>query len=74
VAGSNPGGIMKGESGSEESEKMVGGQPYYGTFQGSAPPYPHQPVMGIPQPVPPPGAIGSESYYPPGYQGYQAVP
>lgn len=43
----------------------------YGTFQGVAnypPPPPahrHQPVIGIPQPVPPPG------YY---SQGYQTVP
>ncbi|XP_055802470.1 60S ribosomal protein L18a-like protein [Solanum dulcamara] len=42
--------------------------PEYGTFQASS-----QPVMGFPQPVPPPGATGTPSpeYY---AHGYQAVP
>ncbi|XP_049347278.1 60S ribosomal protein L18a-like protein [Solanum verrucosum] len=42
--------------------------PEYGTFQASS-----QPVMGFPQPVPPPGATGAPTpeYY---AHGYQAVP
>ncbi|XP_047335206.1 60S ribosomal protein L18a-like protein [Impatiens glandulifera] len=48
----------------------------YGTFQGVAnyPPHP-QPVIGFPQPVPPPGITASS--LPPGSeydQGYQTVP
>jgi len=61
---------MKGDSRSDENTRVAAGQGYYGTFQGPAN-YPQEPVMGIPQPVPPPGAGGSETYYP---QGYQAVP
>ncbi|XP_057508083.1 60S ribosomal protein L18a-like protein [Actinidia eriantha] len=46
-------------------------QPQYGTFQGVAN-YPAQPVIGFPQPVPPPGATDSSAQY---YaHGYQAVP
>ncbi|CAI0440800.1 unnamed protein product [Linum tenue] len=46
--------------------------PQYGTFQGVAnyPPPPHQPVIGFPQPVPPPGAAASQYYA----HGYQTVP
>ncbi|XP_027170731.1 60S ribosomal protein L18a-like protein [Coffea eugenioides] len=43
--------------------------PEYGTFQGVAN-YPPQPVIGFPQPVPPPGA-SDRPYY---AHGYQAVP
>lgn len=44
--------------------------PQYGTFQGVAN-YP-QPVIGFPQPVPPPGATDASPHY---YaHGYQAVP
>ncbi|KDP45083.1 hypothetical protein JCGZ_20159 [Jatropha curcas] len=48
-------------------------QPQYGTFQGVAN-YPQQPVIGFPQPVPPPGA--TEPSAPPQYyaHGYQTVP
>ncbi|KAJ9153422.1 hypothetical protein P3X46_026864 [Hevea brasiliensis] len=49
----------------------------YGTFQGVAnyPPPHHQPVIGFPQPVPPPGAT-EPSYPPPPYYAYayQTVP
>ncbi|KAJ8542979.1 hypothetical protein K7X08_005502 [Anisodus acutangulus] len=38
----------------------------YGTFQP-----PPQPVVGFPQPVPPPGALEPSEYY---ARGYQAVP
>jgi len=61
---------MKGDSRSDENTRVVAGQAYYGTFQGDAS-YLRQPVMGIPQPVPPPGAAGPETYY---AHGYQAVP
>ncbi|KAK4259230.1 hypothetical protein QN277_005582 [Acacia crassicarpa] len=54
-------------------------QPYYGTFQGvanyypAAPPPPPQrqpqPVVGFPQPVPPPAPYGGNYF-----QGYQTVP
>ncbi|XP_028767139.1 60S ribosomal protein L18a-like protein [Neltuma alba] len=52
-------------------------QPYYGTFQGvanyypAAPPPPPQPqpVVGFPQPIPPPATYGAHYY-----QGYQTVP
>ncbi|KAA8524067.1 hypothetical protein F0562_010502 [Nyssa sinensis] len=49
-------------------------QPHYGTFQGAAN-YPAQPVIGFPQPVPPPGA-SEASVPPPQYyaHGYQSVP
>ncbi|KAK1416689.1 hypothetical protein QVD17_25804 [Tagetes erecta] len=40
----------------------------YGTFQGVHN-YPPQPVIGFPQPVPPPGASGGHYVH-----GYQAVP
>lgn len=44
--------------------------PQYGTFQGVAN-YP-QPVIGFPQPVPPPGATNAPPHF---YaHGYQAVP
>ncbi|GMP53396.1 hypothetical protein CsSME_00018855 [Camellia sinensis var. sinensis] len=45
----------------------------YGTFQGVANYPPPQPVIGFPQPIPPPGAADAP---PPGYyaHGYQAVP
>ncbi|KAK7245689.1 hypothetical protein RIF29_40538 [Crotalaria pallida] len=60
-------------------------QPYYGTFQGVAnfypPPPPQnlplsQPVVGFPQPIPPPQqqhqpSYGGPRYY---YQGYHALP
>ncbi|KAM7492485.1 hypothetical protein LguiA_035406 [Lonicera macranthoides] len=51
--------------------------PHYGTFQGVAN-YPPQPVIGFPQPMPPPGASGpSAQYYAHGYQasvpGYAVV-
>ncbi|GER24583.1 60S ribosomal protein L18aA [Striga asiatica] len=50
---------------------------YYGTFQGVAnyqprPPPPSHPVMGFPQPAPPPGFSGSIPHY--YHQGYQSVP
>ncbi|XP_030965053.1 60S ribosomal protein L18a-like protein [Quercus lobata] len=61
--------------------------PQYGTFQGVAnypPPLPpqhqhqHEPVIGLPQPAPPPGATypSAPPPPPPQYyaQGYQAVP
>lgn len=42
--------------------------PHYGTFQGVAN-YPPQPVIGFPQPMPPPGSSGpSPQYYAHGYQ------
>ncbi|XP_044473818.1 60S ribosomal protein L18a-like protein isoform X2 [Mangifera indica] len=45
--------------------------PQYGTFQGVAN-YPPPPVIGFPQPVPPPGAAEpSGPYYPHGYQTVQ---
>lgn len=65
--------------GGGEEKKGDGGQhqhppqPYYGTFQG-VPAYTSQePVIGFPQPAPPPGAFSSAapSSYP---HGYQAVP
>ncbi|KAJ8532284.1 hypothetical protein K7X08_012207 [Anisodus acutangulus] len=40
--------------------------PEYGTFQS-----PPQPVVGFPQPVPPPGALQPSEYY---GRGYQSVP
>ncbi|GMP53400.1 hypothetical protein CsSME_00018859 [Camellia sinensis var. sinensis] len=48
-------------------------QTQYGTFQGVANYPPPQPVIGFPQPIPPPGAADAP---PPGYyaHGYQAVP
>lgn len=62
--------------------------PQYGTFQGVAnypPPLPpqhqhqHEPVIGLPQPAPPPGATYPSAPPPPPppqyyAQGYQAVP
>lgn len=55
-----------------EEKKGDGGQPYYGTFQG-VPSYTSQePVIGFPQPAPPPGAFSSAP--PSSYPGYQAVP
>uniref|UniRef100_A0A5B7B0X1 60S ribosomal protein L18a-like protein n=1 Tax=Davidia involucrata TaxID=16924 RepID=A0A5B7B0X1_DAVIN len=49
-------------------------QPHYGTFQGVAN-YPPQPVIGFPQPAPPPSAsvpsAPPSQYYP---HGYQTVP
>ncbi|KAG8657831.1 hypothetical protein MANES_03G083700v8 [Manihot esculenta] len=58
--------------------------PQYGTFQGVAnypPPLPshHQPVIGFPQPAPPPGATEPSAPLPPHAspyyaQGYQTVP
>ncbi|KAL4598628.1 hypothetical protein ACB092_11G071900 [Castanea dentata] len=62
--------------------------PQYGTFQGVAnypPPLPpqqqhqhqHQPVIGLPQPAPPPGATHPSAPPPPPQyyaQGYQTVP
>uniref|UniRef100_A0A2P2JEM9 60S ribosomal protein L18a-like protein n=1 Tax=Rhizophora mucronata TaxID=61149 RepID=A0A2P2JEM9_RHIMU len=53
--------------------------PQYGTFQGVAnyPPPPQQPVIGFPQPAPPPGATAEPSAPPPPQyyaQGYQTVP
>jgi hypothetical protein len=46
----------------------------YGTFEGH-PSYPQPPVMGFPQPAPPPGLTAppqpAPGYYP---QGYQTVP
>lgn len=46
---------------------------YYGTFQGviNSQPPPPQPVIGFPQPVPPPGVPGNAHYY---SHGYQTVP
>lgn len=47
---------------------------YYGTFQGvinSQYPPPPQPVIGFPQPMPPPGVPGNAHYY---SHGYQTVP
>ncbi|XP_021763911.1 60S ribosomal protein L18a-like protein [Chenopodium quinoa] len=48
-------------------------QPYYGTFQGVAcfTQPPPQPVIGFPQPAPPPGATILSNYY---ARGYQTVP
>ncbi|XP_019267018.1 PREDICTED: 60S ribosomal protein L18a-like protein [Nicotiana attenuata] len=44
----------------------------YGTFQAPTSYPPHQPVIGFPQPVPPPGVTASSpEYY---AHGYQAVP
>ncbi|PON32645.1 Ribosomal protein [Parasponia andersonii] len=81
---------------SEESKSRGGGagvsatsdlesQYYYGTFQGipNAYPPPPQPVVGFPQPLPPPGATGHPRYphthYPPPHphhhhHGYQTDP
>lgn len=54
----------------EEEQHPPPPPPQYGTFQGVAN-YP-QPVIGFPQPVPPPGASDTPSQY---YaHGYQAVP
>ncbi|KAB1216166.1 60S ribosomal protein L18a-like protein [Morella rubra] len=51
-------------------------EPQYGTFQGvlNYPPPPHPPVIGLPQPAPPPGATQPSA--PPAYyaQGYETVP
>ncbi|EXB52092.1 60S ribosomal protein L18a-1 [Morus notabilis] len=55
-------------------------QPQYGTFQGVAnypPPRPphHQPAIGFPQPVPPPGVAEPSAHHPDYYaRGYQTVP
>lgn len=55
-------------------------QPQYGTFQGVAnypPPRPphHQPAIGFPQPVPPPGVAEPSGHHPDYYaRGYQTVP
>ncbi|KAK4361325.1 hypothetical protein RND71_020277 [Anisodus tanguticus] len=64
------------EEGGKNRASPATGEPlpanyYYGTFQGVAnhPPPLSQPVFGIPQPIPPPGASGAPShYYPHGYQ------
>ncbi|XP_057471772.1 60S ribosomal protein L18a-like isoform X2 [Actinidia eriantha] len=54
-------------------------QYYYGTFQGVAnyhPPPPPHPVVGFPQPAPPPGSATNPPYYSLGYQtvaGYAIV-
>eukprot|EP00252_Welwitschia_mirabilis_P024442 TRINITY_DN725_c0_g1_i1.p1 TRINITY_DN725_c0_g1~~TRINITY_DN725_c0_g1_i1.p1 ORF type:complete len:145 (-),score=11.84 TRINITY_DN725_c0_g1_i1:104-538(-) len=63
---------MRGDSKSEEeTSRLSGTQPHYGTFQGN-PQYSQQTtVIGIPQPAPPPGVLGSETHY---AHGYQAVP
>ncbi|CAI0409363.1 unnamed protein product [Linum tenue] len=79
---------MSGEEDTKNRGFVVGHQhhppppsqpPQYGTFQGVAnyPPPPPQPVIGFPQPMPPPGAAHSSSpgaasqYY---TQGYQTAP
>lgn len=54
-------------------------QQYYGTFQGVAnsyptiPPPPPEPVIGFPQPVPPPGSTGRPPLPPHHQRGYQTV-
>ncbi|KAL5577209.1 hypothetical protein UlMin_018908 [Ulmus minor] len=72
---------------SDESKRGgVSGDPesqYYGTFQGVAnyypppPQLPVQPVVGFPQPLPPPGATGHPRYphvhQPHHHHGYQTV-
>ncbi|GFS43170.1 ribosomal protein L18ae/LX family protein [Actinidia rufa] len=59
----------------------VGGDPppqyYYGTFQGVAnyhPPPPPHPVVGFPQPAPPPGSATNPPYYSLGYQTVPGLP
>ncbi|KAA8526712.1 hypothetical protein F0562_009059 [Nyssa sinensis] len=80
----NPKKFCKFERMSEEGKDrgIAGGDPHhqqeqqpdYGTFQGVAN-YPQQPVIGFPQPAPPPGASAPyappSQYYP---HGYQTVP
>ncbi|KAK4347355.1 hypothetical protein RND71_033694 [Anisodus tanguticus] len=67
------------EEGGKNRASPATGEPlpanyYYGTFQGVAnhpppPPSQSQPVVGFPQPIPPPGASGAPPhYYPHGYQ------
>ncbi|CAL5393749.1 unnamed protein product [Camellia sinensis] len=56
-----------------QQEQQQQQQTQYGTFQGVANYPPPQPVIGFPQPIPPPGAADAP---PPGYyaHGCQAVP
>lgn len=58
--------------GDEEQQQPPHPSPQYGTFQGVAN-YPPQPVIGFPQPVPPPGITGSPAPAQPYSHGYQAV-
>ncbi|KAJ4780813.1 60S ribosomal protein L18a-like protein [Rhynchospora pubera] len=68
-------GVMGSDS---QHQSQYPPQPQYGTFDGGAPGYP-QPVMGSPQPAPPPGVAASlpyrtpytsvPTYYPYSYQG-----
>lgn len=56
-----------------QHEQLPPPPPQYGTFQGVAN-YPPPPVIGFPQPVPPPGAAEpSGPYYPHGYQTVQGT-
>ncbi|CAI9087949.1 OLC1v1022157C1 [Oldenlandia corymbosa var. corymbosa] len=68
---------------SSGAEPAFSRQYYYGTFQGvnsqppmpSAPPPPASaPVVGFPQPIPPPGTAVPSPYYYHQHVGYQAVP
>lgn len=60
---------------SEEASAPPPPQPqpyYYGTFQGVVNSQPPQPVIGFPQPMPPPAVHGNPHHY---YShGYQTVP
>uniref|UniRef100_A0A5B7B341 Putative 60S ribosomal protein L18a-like protein n=1 Tax=Davidia involucrata TaxID=16924 RepID=A0A5B7B341_DAVIN len=67
-------GKDRGIAGGDHHHHQEQPPPHYGTFQGVAN-YPQQPVIGFPQPVPPPG-VAEPSAPPPQYfpHGYQTVP